>query len=105
VLLGRPQPAAGEPWFLPEDTNWALAHAAYKAQVEANRCRLCGLPKEICRDPANQFAFEVDVERCHATYAMAAAQERAQGKNSNNVSMRSTTWAARLKQETASSAP
>ena len=77
----------------------------HKAQDEAGRCRLCGLPKSVCRDPDNQFAFEVEVERCHATYAMASAQERAQSKNANDVSLRSTTWAARLRQETVSSAP
>jgi hypothetical protein len=95
VLLGRPWPAAGEPLFLPEDTNWAIAHAEYKRQVEAARCHLCGLPKTVCRDPDNQFAFEVDAERCHATYALATAQERIKG---NDVSLRATTWAARLKQ-------
>jgi hypothetical protein len=89
-------PAPGEPLFLPEDTNWALAHAEHKAQVESARCRLCGLPKDVCRDPDNQFLFEAEAERCHATYAMAAAQERA-AKDANDVSMRATTWAARLK--------
>ena len=99
ILNGRPWPQPGQPLFLPEDRNWALAHAAYKAQVDANRCRLCGLPKDVCRDPANQFEFEVEVERCHATYAMASAQERASSRNANDVSLRSTTWAARLKKE------
>ena len=98
ILNGRPWPQPGQPLFLPEDRNWALAHAAYKAQVDANRCRLCGLPKDVCRDPANQFEFEVEVERCHATYAMASAQERVQSK-ANDVSMRATTWAARLKKD------
>ena len=98
ILLGRPWPQPGQPLFLPEDTNWALAHAEYKAQVAAARCHLCGLPKKVCRNPDNQFAFEAEIERCHATYAMASAQERI-SRGASDVSMRATTVAARLKEE------
>lgn len=82
--------------FLPQDTNWALAHAEHKAQVEAQRCRLCGLPKEICRDKANQFRFLAEAERCHATYAIASASDRASSNGSNEVSLKATAWSARL---------
>jgi hypothetical protein len=92
-LLGRPWPAAGEPLFLPQDTNWHLALAEHRAREKAERCRLCGLPKKVCRDQANQFRFEVEAERCHATYALMAAQERVKG---SDVSLRATDWSARL---------
>ena len=95
ILLGRRWPGPGEPLFLPQDTNWALAHAEHKAREDANRCRMCGLPKAVCRDRANQFRFEAEAERCHATYAILAAEERAKG---NEVSLKATAWSARLKQ-------
>lgn len=94
ILLGRPWPAAGEPLFTDEDTNWALAHAEYKAQADADRCGLCGLPRSLCRDPANQFGFEAEFEQCHATYALLSRQEQAKG---SEVAQRAMAWSARLK--------
>jgi hypothetical protein len=58
----------GEPLFLVEDTDGAVA----LAEEEADTCRSCGMPRAWCRDSDNQFSFEVHEEQCHATYALAA---------------------------------
>lgn len=61
-------PAPGEPMFLAEDTAAALA----LAEEEQNTCPSCGLPKDWCRDPANQFGtFEPHQEFCWASYRLA----------------------------------
>lgn len=68
IFTGRVQ-RRGEPYFLPEDTDLAVA----LAEEEAETCRACGYPKAWCRDPKHQFAFEVVSEQCHVTYALTAA--------------------------------
>lgn len=65
----------GEPLFLVEDTDGAVA----LAEEEAGTCPLCGMPKAWCRDPDNQFSFEVHEEQCHATYALAARRNAVAG--------------------------
>lgn len=94
ILLGRPWPAPGEPLWLQEDTDGALAlHEEERAEA-AEKCPLCGLPKSVCRDAGNQFRFRASAERCHATNALAQAQD-AQG--GDDVSRRATAWSAYLK--------
>jgi hypothetical protein len=62
----------GEPAFLPEDTDGAIA----LAEEERDTCPSCGMLKVWCRDPANQFAtFEANEEQCHATFAVAAHRQ------------------------------
>lgn len=62
----------GEPLFLVEDTDGAIA----LAQEERDTCPSCGFPKVWCSDPANQFdAFEAHERQCHATYALAIHRE------------------------------
>lgn len=68
IFTGRVQ-RRGEPYFLPEDTDLAVA----LAEEEADTCRSCGYPKAWCRDPKHQFVFEVVGEQCHATYALVSA--------------------------------
>lgn len=97
VLLGRPWPAPGEPLFLPEDTDVALALHEQEAAEAAEKCPLCGLSTSVCRDPGNQFGFRVAGERCHATYALTAAQAKESG---DDTSTRSTAWSAQLKSVT-----
>jgi hypothetical protein len=69
IFTGRVR-QPGEPEFLPEDTDLALA----LAEEEADTCPRCGLPKAWCRDIGNQFAFQPVEEQCHATYTLAAHQ-------------------------------
>ena len=64
--MGRVQ-KPGEPWFLPEDTDGAIA----LAEEERDTCPSCGMPKAWCRDPANQFAFEPREEMCFVTWRLA----------------------------------
>jgi hypothetical protein len=60
----------GEPEFLPEDTDLAIA----LAEEEADTCPSCGMLKVFCRDKDYQYAFRVVEEQCHATWALAANQ-------------------------------
>ena len=67
ILLGRPWPKPGEPLFLPEDTDYAIA----LAEEEQDTCSQCGMPRAWCSDPANQFAFEPAERMCWPTYRLA----------------------------------
>jgi hypothetical protein len=66
VFVGRIV-AAGEPQFLAEDTDGAVA----LAEEEADTCPSCGFLREWCRDPAHQFAFDAEEEVCWASYRLA----------------------------------
>jgi hypothetical protein len=57
----------GEPLFLVEDTDGAVA----LAEEERATCPSCGLPRVWCRDPANQFAFEPREQECFAAKRLA----------------------------------
>lgn len=58
----------GEPEFLPEDTDGAIA----LAEEERDTCPSCGMQKAWCRDPVNQFGvFEPHQEFCWASYRLA----------------------------------
>ena len=67
IFTGRPW-SPGEPLFLAEDTDAAVA----LAEEERDTCPSCGLLKVFCRNPDHQFAFAVTEEQCHASYALAA---------------------------------
>jgi hypothetical protein len=99
ILLGRPWPTPGEPLFWPEDTDLAVALHEEEAAEAAEKCPLCGLPKSICRDPANQLRFKASYERCHATNAIAQAQSVQGG---DEVSRTATAWSAELNTPTTS---
>jgi hypothetical protein len=61
VFTGRPMPQPGEPLFLREDTDLAVA----LAEEEADTCPSCGMPKVWCRDAKNhQFSFEPVASVC-----------------------------------------
>jgi hypothetical protein len=70
VFTGRVvQP--GEPEFLPEDTDGAIA----LAEEEADTCPQCGMLRVWCRNPAHQFSFDVDESVCWPTYRLALRRE------------------------------
>lgn len=71
----------GEPEFLVEDTDGAIA----LAEEEAATCPSCGLLKVICRDKDNQFAFEPHEEQCHVTYTLAAHRKSVDEKRSEET--------------------
>lgn len=60
----------GEPLFLPEDRDKAIA----LAQEERATCPRCGLLKVWCRDPGHQFAFEPVDDVCWPTARLAEYQ-------------------------------
>lgn len=39
-------------------------------------CKLCGLPKKICRDSKNEARFKAEADRCFALKAIHAQQRR-----------------------------
>ena len=84
VFTGRVvQP--GEPEFLREDTDGAIA----LAEEERDTCGSCGLLKAICRDPAHQFnTFEAHDELCHATYALEAHRKAIEGDGASRAATR-----------------
>lgn len=93
--MGRPWPQPGEPLFLTGDIELAIALEEQERAEAAEKCPLCGLPTSVCRDINNSFRFEASFERCHASYAIAAAQ--AEAKDATDVETRSTAWSAQLK--------
>lgn len=59
-----------------------IALAAYRAAEESKRCRLCGLPKDVCRDRSIDNKVPVDIERCHVAAAVMRKQAAlTQGEN------------------------
>lgn len=54
----------------------------------------------MCRDPENQFRFEVLDDQCHAAYALAAAQQQTQRNGASPESVAAAAWSARLKPRT-----
>lgn len=81
-------PAPGEPLFLEEDT----AHAVALAEEEANTCRSCGLPKAICRDPANKFGiFAGSHDFCYASYTL-HDYRKAKTKNLSDAQQAAVQW-------------
>lgn len=60
-------PGPGEPLFLEEDTDLAVA----LAEEERDTCPSCGYPKAWCRDPAHQFSFEPQEDTCWPAYRLA----------------------------------
>lgn len=97
IFLGRPWPQPGDPLFLPEDTDRARALHELEKQEAADRCQSCGLPKELCRAQGNQYAFEPEAERCHATWAILQRQTQL---GQDDVHNRALVWSARMKSPT-----
>jgi hypothetical protein len=75
VFLGRVV-ADGEPLWLPEDRDWALALAA----VEADTCPECGQPWSEATDIANEGHYRAELIRCHACTASAQRVKAYQDK-------------------------
>ncbi|MEU9405032.1 hypothetical protein AB0E08_04890 [Streptomyces sp. NPDC048281] len=75
MFLGRVV-AEGEPLWLPEDRDWALALAA----VEADTCPDCGQPWSEATAEENEFGYRAELVRCHACTASAAAVTAYQDK-------------------------
>ena len=67
IFLGRPWPQPGEPLWLDEDRDWALA----LHYIEADRCPDCGQQWGEATDPANEFKWRGELTKCHACAAAA----------------------------------
>lgn len=63
---------------------WALALGSWR---DEHLCPLCGWPKEICQDPANDGRFEALGYRCHVTTAIRRAQDAARNPGDGVVAM------------------
>lgn len=66
IFLGRPAPAPGEPLWLDDDRDWAIALHL----VEADTCDGCGQPRSESVLPENEFAYSVTPIRCHSCAAL-----------------------------------
>lgn len=66
IFLGRPLPGPGEPLWLDEDRDWALA----LLEVEADTCPGCGQPLSESTHSDNEFAYTASASRCHSCAAM-----------------------------------
>lgn len=62
IVLGRPWPAAGEPLWLPEDTELALA---YQAEAKL-RCSGCGNPRDESMNPEMAHVWKSHSSVCYA---------------------------------------
>jgi hypothetical protein len=67
IFLGRPWPQPGEPLWLDEDREWALA----LHYVEQDVCPDCRQPWQEATDPKNEGAWTAHLVRCHACHAAA----------------------------------
>jgi len=84
----------GDPQFLPEDTNAALA----LAEEEADTCPQCGMLKIWCRDPDNQFAFDATEDVCWTTYRIGLRQASADFKGYDDATRSAVQIAARFRE-------
>ncbi len=70
-------PGPGEPMWLEEDRQWAMA----LMDVEADTCKDCGQPWGEATAQENEFTYKADLIRCHActTATKAVSQYQNQG--------------------------
>lgn len=69
IVLGRPLPAAGEPLWLPDDLEWAIAHEQFKATI----CGSCGTRREEWEDDPDAYVAVTD--RCPGCHEIAISDE------------------------------
>lgn len=66
IFLGRPLPGPGEPLWLDEDRDWALA----LQELEADTCSGCGQSRSESTLGQNEYGYTVTPERCHSCAAI-----------------------------------
>lgn len=71
MFLGRVV-AKGEPLWLDEDRDWALA----LLEVEADRCDGCGQQRSESMSIEADSGYRAEKARCHSCKAIAEASER-----------------------------
>jgi hypothetical protein len=71
--------ADGEPLWLPEDRNWALA----LLEVEADACPECGQPWSEATDAQSEEGYTAHLVRCHACTASAQRVRAYQDRNAS----------------------
>lgn len=84
----------GEPRFLAEDTDAALA----LAEEEAGTCPQCGMLRIWCRDPEHQFAFEADESVCWPTYRLAQQRNKDTFKDYDDATRTAVQLSARFRE-------
>ena len=68
IFLGRALPGPGEPLWLDEDRQWAMA----LLEVEADVCPECRQQWSKSTDAASEGTWKAELVRCHACAAAAA---------------------------------
>lgn len=94
MFTGRPMPGPGEPLFLQEDTDAAVA----LAEEERDTCPSCGMPKAWCRNnEGGRSRFDVDESFCWATHRIAQRQDNMSKEKVDPATVRATQMAARFR--------
>lgn len=84
----------GEPEFLAEDTDGAIA----LAEEEAGACPKCGMPTVWCSDPGHQFSFDVDESVCWPTHRLAQRRESGEFKKYDEATRTAVQLAAKFRE-------
>jgi hypothetical protein len=69
-VLGRPWPAPGEPLFLAEDTDGAMALQWYEGLI----CSGCGQPLDESMSPEAEDGYRARLLACHGCAELQKAQ-------------------------------
>jgi hypothetical protein len=94
IFTGRPWPRPGEPLFLQDDTDLAVALAL----EERDTCPSCGLPKAWCRNnDKGRASFDVSEEMCWATRRLAIRQDADDKNKVNPIDRRATQLSVRFR--------
>jgi hypothetical protein len=83
----------GEPQFLAEDTDGALA----LAEEEADTCGQCGMLRIWCRDPEHQFSFDADESVCWPTWRLARQRNTDDFKGYDDATQSAVQLSARFR--------
>lgn len=85
IVIGGPVPAPGEPLWLPEDLEWAVAYERFKA----SRCGGCGTHRdEWPDDPNAPDPYVTERDRCPGCHALAQEDEDIQNEGHDALAMR-----------------
>ena len=84
----------GEPLFLAEDTDGAVA----LAEEERDTCPSCGFLKVWCRDPEHQFSFDAVESVCWPTYRMSLRRNAQDFDARDEATKRATQLSARFRE-------
>jgi len=84
IFYGGGWPAPGEPLWTDEDRDTAVALTL----IDAEKCGGCGQSVKESMNPANEYAYDVHLTRCHACAAVERETRRFANANSSDGTVR-----------------